>query len=399
MWGLVKISPFETASTRKIHMSPSPSHRPRVVICGAGVIGSCIAYYLTGKNAEVVVVERSGVANAASGKSGGFLALDWCRGTAVDALARRSFALHAELAEKLGSELGLDWGYRRLETLSIAASERRDVSDMARLESPTWLGGSAAVHSKLGTEETTAQLHPEQFTRSMLEAAQAGGAEVVTGTVEGLELSGDERRVIGAHVDGDVVYGDAVVIAMGPWSILACQWLALPAIYGLKGHSVVFQYEPSDPRALFVELETTSGEVETPEVMPRPDGTTYMCGLSGEAPLPIDPTKVTSKPEAKDRLRAMAAAFSPELGAAEIVAHQACYRPVTMDGVPLIGRARGMDGAYIATGHSVWGMLNGPATGEALADLIVDGETATVDLTPFDPGRLRPLAPSAIRAD
>ncbi len=48
--------------------------------------------------------------------------------------------------------------------------------------------------------------------------------------------------------------------------------------------------------------------------------------------------------------------------------------------------------AYVATGHSVWGMLNGPATGEAMGELIVDGAASTVDIAPFDPARLRPRA-------
>src|SRR5437773_7643630 len=38
----------------------------------------------------------------------------------------------------------------------------------------------------------------------------------------------------------------------------------------------------------------------------------------------------------------------------------------------LIGRVPGVSGAYIATGHSVWGILNAPATGEAMAELIAE---------------------------
>ena len=52
-----------------------------------------------------------------------------------------------------------------------------------------------------------------------------------------------------------------------------------------------------------------------------------------------------------------------------------------------------MEGAYVATGHSVWGVLNGPATGEALAELIVERAAHSSDLRPFDPSRLRPLLP------
>jgi glycine/D-amino acid oxidase-like deaminating enzyme len=77
-----------------------------------------------------------------------------------------------------------------------------------------------------------------------------------------------------------------------------------------------------------------------------------------------------------------------------IIARQACFRPVTEDGLPLIGKVPRIEGAYVATGHSVWGILNAPATGEALAELIADGATRSTDLGPFEPSRLRPLDPS-----
>ena len=63
----------------------------RVVICGAGVIGARTAYFLSLRQVEVIVVERTGVACAASGKSDGFLALDWCDGSPLRRLARRSY--------------------------------------------------------------------------------------------------------------------------------------------------------------------------------------------------------------------------------------------------------------------------------------------------------------------
>ena len=222
---------------------------------------------------------------------------------------------------------------------------------------------------------------------------------MLLGTVSGL-VFGEGGAVRGAVVDGQEVAGDAVVIAMGPWSVLASRWLPLPAVYGLKGHSLVFRYAPQPlPHALFVELETEAGALASPEVFPRPDGTTYVCGLSSEAPLPVDPAAVVPDEGGSARLRAMTAQFSPALGDAELLAEQACYRPVVEDGLPLIGAVPGVDGAYVATAHSVWGMLNAPATGEALAQLIADGESAAVDLAPFDPARLAPLAASAVRTE
>ena len=367
----------------------------RVLICGGGVIGASIAYFLGRRGIEAVVIERTGIANAASGKSGGFLALDWCDGSPVEPLARRSFALHAELAARIDDE----WGYRRLATIGVVASARRDVGVYARLTAPAWLADDAAVHARLGTAETTAQVDPAAFTGAMMRAALADGARVQLGTVTGVALRAG-GAVRGVVVDGQEVAGDAVVIAMGPWSVLASRWLPLPAVYGLKGHSLVFRYAPAPaPHALFVELETEAGALASPEVFPRPDGTTYVCGLSSEAALPVDPAAVVPDEGGSNRLRAMTAQFAPGLGGAEVLAEQACYRPVVEDGLPLIGAVPGVAGAYVATGHSVWGMLNGPATGEAVAGLIADGESGAVDLAPFDPARLAPLEAGAVRVE
>ena len=77
----------------------------RVLICGGGVIGACIAYFLSKRGVRPVIFERTALACAASGKSGGFLALDWCDGTPLEQLARRSFALH----ERLPLEIGGQW--------------------------------------------------------------------------------------------------------------------------------------------------------------------------------------------------------------------------------------------------------------------------------------------------
>src|SRR3954454_9462373 len=99
---------------------------------------------------------------------------------------------------------------------------------------------------------------------------------------------------------------------------------------------------------------------------------------------------VRTDPGASERLQAICARLSPVLAESKVLAQQACYRPVTQDGLPLIGPVPGLKGAYVATGHNVWGILNAPATGEVMAELIVDGHAHTVNLTRFDPGRFGP---------
>jgi glycine/D-amino acid oxidase-like deaminating enzyme len=182
------------------------------------------------------------------------------------------------------------------------------------------------------------------------------------GNVTGLLRRGGD--VVGVDLDGEVLEGDAVVIAMGPWSVLAAKWLPLPPVFGLKGHSIIFDTETAiPPEALFLEYaETTRSD----------DG-------------------------AIDRLKTLCERIAPILASSRILASQACFRPVTQDGLPLIGATPGAPGAYVATGHSVWGILNAPATGEAMAELILDGATRAVDLSSFSPARHAALEPSSIQ--
>ncbi len=366
----------------------------RVLICGGGVIGASIAWFLAARGAEPVVIERTGIACAASGRSGGFLAEDWCDGTPLEALARRSFALHAELALTAGNE----WGYRRLDTFGGVGSARNAAPDAGVPRPRGWLSGGLRVNRRLGTPATTAQVHPAAFTRAMMHMAEDRGGRLVRGQVTGLAPFPHGGGLAGVKVDGAIVEGDAVVIAMGPWSILAAAWLALPAVFGLKGHSLVFKTGNRIPaEALFVEFEEADGEILSPEVFPRGDGTTYVCAVSSHSPLPLDPALVEPDAGASERLEAMCRALSPALSEAPILARQACFRPLTRDGLPLIGGVPGMANAYVATGHSVWGILNAPATGEAMAELILDGAARTLDLAPFSPGRLQPLDPARLR--
>ena len=356
----------------------------RVLICGGGVIGASIAYFLSRRGVPATVIERTGLACAASGKAGGFLAMDWCDGTPLEALARRSFALHARLAEEIGG----DWGYRRLTTYGGSAG----LGQRSNVDRVDWLSPGVAVNQQLGSTATTAQVHPERFSAAMMREAQAEGAELRRGQVTGIVCRKGGAAVAGVEMDGEVVEGDAVVIAMGPWSILAAEWLPLPAVFGLKGHSLVFETGGRVPaEALFLECREASGAVQTPELFPRADGTTYVCAISSESPLPLDPARVSPDPGALGRLQVMCSELSPVLAGEKIVARQACYRPITRDGLPLIGPVAGVEGAYIATGHSVWGILNAPATGEAMAELVIDGAARSVGLSAFDPARLPPF--------
>ena len=192
-----------------------------VLICGGGVIGASIAYFLSCRGVAATVIERTGLACAASGKAGGFLALDWCDGTPLEALARRSFALHARLA----AEIGGDWGYRRLTTYGGCAGLGR----RSKFHGIDWLSAGVAVNQRLGSTATTAQVHPARFTAAMMRAAQSQGAELRLGQLTGVVRRKGGAAVAGVEIDGKVVEGDAVVIALARTLVDPCRRVAAHA--------------------------------------------------------------------------------------------------------------------------------------------------------------------------
>ncbi len=282
-------------------MTPIRGDIMRVVICGGGVIGACIAYFLARREIDVIVIERTEVAAAASGKAGGFLALDWCAGTPLDELARRSFQLHAALPDEIAG----DWGYQRMTAYSGFVVGDRD----ARRHTPTklaWLASGIIIADRLGTPATTAIVHPRKFTSAIMSAAQKHGAELRAGQVTGIVWSADRSTVRGVEVGGALLEADTVVIAMGPWSLMAAAWLDLPAVFGQRSPSLVYDTGTDVPAdALFLEYQEESGAIVSVEVFPRGDGSTHITAFSNEAPLPLEPAAVTPDPSEIDRLQAI----------------------------------------------------------------------------------------------
>lgn len=370
----------------------------RVVIVGGGIVGASTAYHLSLRGVKALVLERSKVAAAASGKAGGFLAGGWGSGPTVR-MHEVSFNMHEHLAEELGVT-----SYRKIPTLQVSGARKG--------KSPApWLDGQAS-----GTmmDPATAQVTPLELTTKLMEAAQARGAELrigavagvstapVAGVSEGGEEKGEggdgERRVTGVLLgDGEEIPCDRVIVAMGPWSCLAEDWFGIPVpMQGIKSTSIVFtgsEAVANDPYALFCQEDRNGCHLE---VYPRPTGEVYLCGLGGSDY--VDPPRLKAggdceKPEdiLPDPSRVAAASKSfkgmSSLGNEPPAVSQACMRPCPPDGLPIMGAVPGVKGAYLSAGHNCWGILWGPVTGLLMSELLVDGKASTVDIEAFSPSR------------
>lgn len=367
----------------------------RVVVLGGGVVGAAVAYYLTQKgHRNVTVVERCAVACAASGKAGGFLGGSWGDGSPTQELHRKGFAAHAELAATLGLA-----SYRRLSVLSATPSSphrgsRAGAAQAAALGCP-WLDGGLSDVRLL--DSNAAQVTPRELTEKLVEAAVAAGAALLTARAEGVTL-GSDGRVCGVRLAGveEALEAEEVVVAMGPWAVEAERWfpaLSVP-MEGIWSSSLVRGAEGLAPFAVFTAEDERHGTHL--ELYPRPGAEgLYVCGLGGSRHL--SPAEICdTPPEAvvADNARVAAAeaallSISPSLaehGATRLA--QACMRPCSADGLPLVGRLHrcGPENVTVATGTNCWGILWGPAIGKAVAELILEG-SSSIDLSPFNPER------------
>lgn len=362
-----------------------------VVIAGAGAIGTSTAYYLAKEfGISSTLVDPTGrIAPAASGKAGGFLALDWNDSSSVGPLTRRSFALHQEIADTVGAD---KIQYRRLKCASIRVGDGSGRPVGRKLEGIEWAEGDNVIGNarSMGDETTIAQVHPRLLCETLFEQAQSitpdtnlVKGKVVSAIYEESKDTPCRKEFLGVKLeDGTVVKGDAVVYACGPWTA--------DNVVGTKYHSLVVPTSKTLSQCVFF-----SGFGD-PEVYVRPDNTAYLTGFPDP---PISVTELPGREEVREDVIAQiqqsveaASSSSDDLIffplAGDQVVKQACYLPSTTDGVPMIGALdNDQPNSYVNCGHTCWGILMSPGSGEAMAHLIATGKSPFVDLSRFDPAR------------
>lgn len=354
-----------------------------VVICGGGVLGAALAYELAGSGARPLLIESRAIASGASGKAAGLLspASDARAAGSLGPLWRASLARHHELVPELEADGAPGYGFEESPSLLITAdaAEARTLRAAAPsqwLEPDevrarcAWIDGP--IEGGL-LREASAAIDPPAFTGALIHAAQTRGARIEHGRVTGLSLSGGV--VAGMQVDGEFVRTETVVLAMGPWTSEAGAWIGLHVpVTPLKGQILRLRLPPAA-------AETRFSDTDGNYMARKADGLVYVGTTEEQVGFDETPTVA-----ARLQILRQASRFVSAVSGAEIVEQTACLRPLSPDGLPILGAAPGLSGAYIATGHGRAGLLLAPGSAAALAAHIT-GESPSIDLTPFDPAR------------
>ncbi|KAF4625400.1 hypothetical protein G7Y89_g12768 [Cudoniella acicularis] len=411
-------------------MATDTSQPRNIVIIGGGIIGCTTAYFLTRHPAfnpaihKITLIEAQSIASGASGKAGGLLAL-WAYPANIVPL---SYRLHAELAKEHDGPKR--WGYRTVHCGSVTAKGK--LYDVGKKEAvvagtdewkklPKTVKGKAPpvpteipkeldwfdhdtikTYSVMGTPETTAQVHPYLFTTSMAELAVEKGVEVILGLVTALDYTGPNGIKGVTYEDKATKHihtlsATDVVVAAGPWANHVFPEAPIEAI---RAHSVVIKADVS-ANAVFTEIDLPKdfgikdssgtkrrkhGKTVNPELYARPDGTIYACGEGDYAvPLPKTSDLVVCDTSRCDDIHAYLSTISPTIRDSEVVAKQACYLPLVLSGGgPIIGET-GIRGLLLASGHTCWGIQNGPATGKLMSEFIFEGGAKSAHIDSLDP--------------
>jgi D-amino-acid dehydrogenase len=214
---------------------------------------------------------------------------------------------------------------------------------------------------------------PSVLVKALHARCIADGAKRNGQSVVGFERQGG--RVTGVKLDsGNTLAVDGVVVAAGAWSApLAAELGERVPLETQRGYHVTVRSSNLALRHTVMAVEHNL--MVNPMAMGlRLAGTVEFAGL--QAP---------PNYERADALLQQGRHLFPHLDTSEITRWMG-HRPCMPDSLPVVGRARGADNAWLAFGHGHMGMCMGASTGREIAHLVA-GRAPQVDLTPFRPDR------------
>lgn len=381
------------------------SSRPRVVVIGAGIVGSACALAAARAGCDVIVLERGQVASGTTSRGeGNVLLSDKGPGPELQ-LATASRRCWSQWGQQLGTdalELDAKGGLvvasepaalpplRAFAAAQAAAGVQvEEVDDPQSLEPHLAPGVAGAL-----LYPQDAQVQPVLAAAAILGAARRLGVDYrpgveVVGVVRGRD--GSARGVTCA--DGVSVAADAVVNAAGTWggpvsTLLGAKVPVLPR----KGFILVTEPAPDLVRrkvysADYVANVAASTEgLETSVVVESTRAGTILIGASRER-VGFD---TSMSPRTVALLAAQATRLFPVLRDLQLMRVYRGFRPYCPDHLPVIGPDPRVPGVIHACGHEGAGIGLAPATGELVAAHLTGADprvTLGVDPQPFLPDR------------
>ncbi len=412
----------------------------RALVIGGGVIGMCCAYSLARRGIGVTVLERDEIGSGASFGNAGtispghppinrpgrireavlqmlnpssplYVAPRWdpslfrwlwafsrkCTAAHVEACMRVMAPLGREAIDEFGrlvedEDLDCEYipgGYYEVCRTPAGAEQARHEVAMLREHgygAVTLTGEALKEREPALAAGTTggayfpdaATCHPHRFVLEVAERTRRLGGQLFTGRTVA-EIMERGAAVTGVRLaDGEVIEADSVVLATGAYSPELARKLGLdlPIQPGKGYHRDLASGDGGAPNLQVPCVLSESSVFCTPlDGFVRFAGTMEFSGLNHRM-----------RKGRLEQLTKAARQYIDGLGDAEPISEWCGLRPVTSDGLPIIGPVPGRDGLLLATGHGMLGLTLGPITGRIIAEYIQDG-APSVEVRALRPDR------------
>ncbi len=365
-----------------------------VVIIGAGIMGCSIAWHLAERGVtDVVVLERDAIGRGATADAAGGIRLQFSTETNIR-LSQISLEYWKTFDERFDAAIN----FRQQGYLFVLT----DDSEVDVFKTNLALQQSLGVPARWVTPQEIAELNPAVVLDDVVGGTfcpEDGWADTSTSTM-GFAQSArrlgvrifEDSPVTGIDTDGGRVSGircgdqrivtRLVICCAGPQTNAVGQLAGLD-IPILPYRRMSFITEPFDaiPSTVPMTIEFARS------LYFHPESSGFLFGMSNKDE-PTSDNKAVDEDWMASTVEALIER-APVFENASVLRGWAGFYEVTPDDNPLLGHVPELDGFIVAAGFSGHGFMQGPAIGLAIAELVIDGSTRTVDLSAFRPSRFQ----------
>ncbi|MGE3065375.1 MAG: NAD(P)/FAD-dependent oxidoreductase [Hyphomicrobiaceae bacterium] len=363
-----------------------------VAIVGGGIVGSATAFYLARDPAfagrcAVVIEQDPSYTRGSTGRSVGGLRQQFSTPENI-AMSQVTLGIVRDPAATFGEPVDLSFreqGYLMLASEAgravlqeTAALQRAHGADILPLDAAAvgarfpWISTDGVAAGNFG-RTGEGWLDPASLRSAFRAAAIRHGAVWRHDDVVAIDASTRSLTLAG----GEAISYGALVNAAGPWAgaVAALAGIPLPVEPRKRIVYVV------DSREATADLHKAPLTVDPSGVWFRPEGRTFLCGVSPAIEPSIDHLEDTQPEQFETEVWPRLAARVPAFQALKLVSAWAGYYDYnTLDQNAIIGRHPDVRTFFLANGFSGHGLQQGAAAGRAVAELIVHGSFVTIDL-------------------
>ena len=368
-----------------------------VVVVGAGVIGAATAFYLSKFGAKkVLVIDRGPVCSGGTARSCAIIRSHYSI-VSNTRLTLKSLEVFRHFAEALGQR-EVDCGFVNSGYLIVAGKESYAEGMQQNLKKQSAAGAetfvidrdqAAELHPWLNTENIavigyepeSGYADPYLTTSGFISAARKNGVEIeLEHAVE--ELVVQSGKLVAVKTDRAVIYADAVVTAIGPWTQELTGALELNLPLEVSRHIVLtLRGDAPYPRDMPIVKDLTTQN----KMYFRPSSGGVVLVGTGDHGDPVDSADGIDQNVSPEFVLNQAKQVSNRMRKfenAELAASWVGPYDITPDWNPVLGPVSGIDGLYLAFGFSGHGFKLSPAVGMCLAQTVL-GQDPTESLYPY----------------